>query len=280
MENYEVNSIGISTILSNIDENVIAIPEIQRPFVWEATQVRDLIDSLYKGYPIGYIILWNNEETGLKDGSISKNKKIIIDGQQRITSLSASLKGRKVFDKNYKFNNIKISFNPMSERFEVLNPVISKNDEWINDISSLFHEDFAEFSFINNYANKIGTNPDSISKKIKRLTNIVNKKVGVIELPGDLDIDKVTEVFNRINSKGVALSQSDFAMSRIAANTDLDGPNLRKSIDYFCHLIERPQDYENIKENDEIFVNSDYFKHLSWIKDQQSVFQPDYKDTL
>lgn len=280
MQNYEVNNISISTLLSNIEEGLIAIPEIQRPFVWKSTQVRDLIDSLYKGYPIGYIITWKNADTRLKDGSISEGKKIIIDGQQRITALSASLMGRKVLNNKYRHLNIRIAFNPIQEKFEVWNSAISKSSEWIEDISELFSPYFSDFKFVNEYAEKNNGNPEIIFKRIKQLTSIVTNSIGVIDLPSNIDIDVVTEIFVRINSEGVQLSQADFAMSRIAANSDYGGPDMRKAVDYFCHLLERPQDYENIKENDQLFANSEYFNRISWIKDQSSVFQPNYKDMI
>lgn len=280
MQNYEVNNISIATLLSNIEEGLIAIPEIQRPFVWKATQVRDLIDSLYKGYPVGYIITWKNADTRLKDGSISEGKKIIIDGQQRITALSASLKGRKVINNKYRHLNIRIAFNPIQEKFEVWNSAISKSVEWIEDISELFSPSFEEYAFINEYAKRNDVNPELISKCLRQLTSINTSSVGVIDLPSNIDIEEVTEIFVRINSEGVQLSQADFAMSRVAANSDYGGPDMRKAIDYFCHLLERPQDYENIKENDQIFSNSEYFNLISWIKDQPSVFQPSYKDMI
>ena len=280
MQNYEVNNITISTLISNIEEGIIAIPEIQRPFVWKASQVRDLIDSLYKGYPIGYIITWKNADTRLKDGSISEGKKIIIDGQQRITALSASLKGRKVINNKYRHLNIKIAFNPIQQKFEVWNSAISKSVEWIEDISDLFIPGFSDFKFVNEYAEKNHEDPDLIFKRIKQLTSLMTSSVGVIDLPSTMNIDVVTEIFVRINSKGVQLAQADFAMSRIAANSDYGGPDMRKAIDYFCHLLERPQDYENIKDNDHAFANSEYFNRISWIKDQPSVFQPNYKDMI
>lgn len=280
MQNYEVNNISISTLLSNIEEGLIAIPEIQRPFVWKSSQVRDLIDSLYKGYPIGYIITWKNADTRLKDGSISEGKKIIIDGQQRITALSASLKGRKIINNKYRHLNIRIAFNPIQEKFEVWNSAISRSPEWIEDIAELFSPDFSDFKFVNEYAETNNEDPELIFKRIKQLTSIITSSIGVIDLPSNINIDVVTEIFVRINSKGVQLSQADFAMSRIAANSDYGGPDMRKAIDYFCHLLERPQDYENIKDNDKAFSNSEYFSRISWIKDQPSVFQPNYKDMI
>lgn len=280
MQNYEVNNISIATLLSNIDEGLIAIPEIQRPFVWKPSQVRDLIDSLYKGYPIGYIITWKNADTRLKDGSISEGKKIIIDGQQRITALSASLIGRKIINNKYRHLNIKIAFNPIQQKFEVANSAISKSEEWIEDISILFSPEFSDFKFVNEYANKNNENPEMIFRRIKQLTSIITSSVGVIDLPSNINIDVVTEIFVRINSKGVQLSQADFAMSRIAANSNYGGSEMRKTIDYFCHLLRRPQDFDNIRENDYTFTNSDYFNRISWIKDKRSVFQPNYKDMI
>ena len=108
MAQYNVNNIMVSSLLSSIRDGTIAIPEIQRPFVWDPTKVRDLIDSLYKGYPVGYIIVWQNPDVKLKDGTISSGKKIIIDGQQRITALTAAIVGLEVVGADYKKKRIKI----------------------------------------------------------------------------------------------------------------------------------------------------------------------------
>lgn len=88
---YEVNNSSVESILAWIKQGEIAIPEIQRLFVWDATKVRDLIDSLYKGYPVGYIITWKNPDVKLKDGTLATGKKVPIDGQQRITALTAAI---------------------------------------------------------------------------------------------------------------------------------------------------------------------------------------------
>lgn len=101
-EKYSNYPLSISAILGLIKANDIAIPEIQRPFVWRKTQVRDLIDSLYKGYPTGYIILWKNPNVKLKDGTISSGKKVLIDGQQRITALMTAIAGKTIFNSEYK----------------------------------------------------------------------------------------------------------------------------------------------------------------------------------
>lgn len=134
-QKYTVNHYLVSALLSYVDNKEIAIPEIQRPFVWDATKVRDLIDSLYQGYPIGYIVTWQNPNVKLKDGSTSVGKKILIDGQQRVTALIAAILGQTVKNTDYEDVRIKIAFNPKEEKFEVSNPAIEKDVTWIADIA-------------------------------------------------------------------------------------------------------------------------------------------------
>ena len=145
MAQYEVNNSSIQTLLSWIRSGEIAIPEIQRPFVWDSTKVRDLIDSLYAGFPVGYIIVWKNPDVRLKDGTISSGKKILIDGQQRITALQAAIVGEPVIGSNYRKKRIKIAFHPLEQRFEVANPAIEKDGAWIPDIAPLYQPGFDSF---------------------------------------------------------------------------------------------------------------------------------------
>src|SRR5665647_3635538 len=113
-EKYTVTQYSISAILGFIEGGDIAIPEIQRPFVWKRRQVRDLVDSLYNGYPAGYLIIWQNPNIKLKDGRDSNGKKILIDGQQRVTALMAAILGMQVIDDEYKEIFIRIAFNPLA----------------------------------------------------------------------------------------------------------------------------------------------------------------------
>ena len=106
MAQFDVNSTSVENIISSIKAGEIAIPEIQRPFVWDGSKVRDLMDSLYKGFPVGYIIVWKNPDVRLKDGKISSGKKILIDGQQRITAIQAAVVGQQVVDSTYKKKRI------------------------------------------------------------------------------------------------------------------------------------------------------------------------------
>ena len=282
MQKYSVNQHLIETLLAWVKSGEIAIPEIQRPFVWDASKVRDLLDSLYKGYPVGYIIVWKNPDVRLKDGSTSSGKKVLIDGQQRVTALTASLLGRKVVNKEYKPVNIAIAFNPRSETFEVSNPAIRKDKAWISDIAPLMQGEISQYKLIRKYVkNNPKMDEDKLEPILKRLTDISKKQIGMIELDADLDIETVTEIFIRINREGVTLSQADFAMSKIAANEEFGGNQMRKAIDYFCHLAVAPEFYHYIEDNDKDFRKTDYFSTMRWLRNENDdLYDPSYNDML
>jgi len=280
MQKYAVNQQLIETLLAWVNSGEIAIPEIQRPFVWDSSKVRDLMDSLYQGYPIGYVIAWRNPNVRLKDGSLSEGKKILIDGQQRVTALTAAILGQYVVNKTYQRVKIKIAFHPIDERFEVQNPAILKDKTWLPDISHAINGDL--FEIADQY---FELNPDVDKKQVRNafsnLMNIPKKQIGIIELAADLDIETVTEIFIRINSKGVVLSQADFVMSKIASNTDYNGNELRKAIDYFCHLAIAPEFYKHIVDNDKEFSNSAFFQKMTWLKtENEDLYDPDYNDLI
>jgi len=280
MQKYSVNQHLIETLLAWVNSEEIAIPEIQRPFVWSSSKVRDLMDSLYQGYPIGYVIAWRNPNVKLKDGSTSEGKKILIDGQQRITALTAAILGQYVIDKTYKRVKIKIAFNPLLEKFEVQNPAILKDKTWLHDISLAINGDL--FEIADNY---FELNPEVDKKKVRNafsnLINIPKKQIGLIELAPELDIETVTEIFIRINSKGVVLSQADFAMSKISSNTEYGGAELRKMIDYFCHLAISPEFYKHIEDNDKKFTRTELYQKIKWLKSEKDdLYDPDYNDLI
>src|SRR5690554_2203698 len=282
MQKYSVNQHLIETILAWVNSGEIAIPEIQRPFVWDSSKVRDLMDSLYQGYPVGYVIAWRNPNVRLKDGSLSQGKKILIDGQQRITALRAAILGEKVVNKHYQSVPIRIAFHPIKELFEVANTAIDRDKTWLSDISPIITGDLRPHRVVRQYCDD---NPDAdedlIFDRISCLCDIVRKQIGLIELAPDLDIETVTDIFIRINSKGVVLSQADFAMSKIASNEALDGATLRKAIDYFCHLAVSPEFYPHIESNDKDFAITDWFRSMSWLRhEQDDLYDPGYGDLL
>lgn len=279
---YEVSQKEVSTLLEFVKSGEIAIPEIQRPFVWEKSKVRDLIDSLYQGYPVGYIIIWRNPNVKLKDGSVSEGKKVLIDGQQRITALTAAILGQQVVDNEYKRGSIVIAFNPLEEKFEVSNPAIQKDSKWISDISPILSGEVKASQVRRDYCKlNESADEDDVEDIIDKLKDISKRQIGLIELSHDLDIETVTEIFIRINSQGVVLSQADFVMSKIAANEEYNGTILRKAIDYFCHLAIAPEFYDFIKENDKEFSQTSYFKKMSWLRNvNDDIYDPSYTDML
>lgn len=281
-QRYSVTPHPIETLLTWVKSGEIAIPEIQRPFVWEATKVRNLLDSLYQGYPVGYLIAWRNPTVRLKDGSKSAGKRILIDGQQRVTALMAALLGREVLTKNYETVRIRIAFNPQEEKFEVANPAIRKDTAWIEDVAEVFSPDASLSELTDSYAER---NPESdrkhVSRVLERLRKIINNHVGIIELAEDLDIETVTEIFIRVNSAGAELSQADFAMSKIAVNETYGGNHLRKAIDYFCHLSVSPEFLSTIEKNDKAFAQTEFFGQMRWLKDvNDDIYDPTYTDML
>jgi hypothetical protein len=281
-QKYSVNQHLIETLLVWVKSGEIAIPEIQRPFVWDSSKVRDLMDSLYQGYPVGYVITWRNPNVRLKDGSTAEGKKVLIDGQQRITALTAAILGDYVVNKEYKRIRIKIAFNPIEEKFDVQTPVILKDKTWIPDISAVLNGTINSFGYINTYLqNNPDVDQDKVVEAINNLFNLTKKQIGLIDLAGDLDIETVTEIFIRINSKGVVLSQADFAMSKIAANDNYGGQELRKAIDYFSHLAVAPEFYQFIKDNDADFAKTDYFQKMAWLRSEnEDLYDPSYTDVL
>ena len=284
-EKFTLMQYSISAVLGLIEAEDFVIPEIQRPFVWKRSQVRDLIDSLYNGYPTGYIITWKNPDVQTKDGGKANGKKVLIDGQQRVTALMAAISGREVLDEDFNLDRIKIAFNPLAtdetKRFAVQDASHLKDKKWISDISVIFSNDFKQRAFENEYAK---LNPqvdlDELSDILGKLKGIANRQIGVIELDHSLDIDEVTEIFIRINSKGTPLSQSDFVMSKMAADIEHGGNLLRKTVDYFCHLAAKPEFYSHMIRDKE-FQASTYADKIKWLaKDYDDIYDPDYGDML
>ena len=285
-DNYKITQYSVSSILGYVENSQIAIPEIQRPFVWKGEEVRALIDSLYEGYPIGYLIVWQNSQVRVRNFGKGGTKKILIDGQQRVTALMAALLGKEVLDEQYQSHRIRIAFNPLAgkgeERFAVCDTKHEEDSRWIPDISIFFRRDFSFRQFEKEYKE---ANPDedftSLEESVDRLKEIVKHQVGVIELSFLLDIDVVSEIFIRINLQGKPLNQEDFVMSKISVNEQYGGDYIRNCIDYFCHLLREPSFYQVLQQNETEFFNSEYGKALTWCQnEEQSLYIPSYADVL
>ena len=258
----------------------------RRPFVWKGEEVRALIDSLYEGYPIGYLIVWQNSQVRVRNFGKGGTKKILIDGQQRVTALMAALLGKEVLDEQYQSHRIRIAFNPLAgkgeERFAVCDTKHEEDSRWIPDISIFFRRDFSFRQFEKEYKE---ANPDEdftlLEESVDTLKEIVKHQVGVIELSFLLDIDVVSEIFIRINLQGKPLNQEDFVMSKISVNEQYGGDYIRNCIDYFCHLLREPSFYQVLQQNETEFFNSEYGKALTWCQnEEQSLYIPSYADVL
>lgn len=284
-EKFNLMQYSVHAILGLIEAEDFVIPEIQRPFVWKRSQVRDLIDSLYNGYPTGYIITWKNPDVKTKDGGKANGKKVLIDGQQRVTALMAAISGKEVLDDDFNKERIKIAFNPLAEdetkRFAVQDASHLKDKKWIPDISVVFEPEFDPFEFSIRYCEtNEGVKPNVVNNAVMELRSIANRQIGVIELDASLEIDEVTEIFIRINSKGTALSQSDFVMSKMAADTNHNGSLMRKTVDYFCHLAVKPDFYSQMIKDQE-FQDSKYAAKIKWLaNDYDDIYDPNFGDML
>ena len=268
-------------MLNWIKTGDIVIPEIQRPFVWTSPKVRDFIDSLYKGYPVGYLITWPKSDVSLRGGESSIRERILIDGQQRTMALRAALLGKEVLTKKYKTQRIQIAFHPDTERFAVATKPIRNDPEWIPGISTVFNSNSGLLQLVDEYCERnAGVDRYKAGERIGRLYEIRNNSLGIVELSANLDVETVVEIFVRINGTGVRLSAADFIMSKMAASEQYNGHLLRQSVDYFCHLATVPEAYNRLIE-DRVFADTEYFRLIEWLKDWNgNTYVPAYTDML
>jgi hypothetical protein len=219
----------VQNLVAAVQNGSLRLPDIQRPFVWEKVKVRDLIDSLYRGYPVGELMFWNTpgDDDTKTIGTAAKTQSAsakIVDGQQRLTSLFVVLTGEPVVDDDYRRERIRIAFNPFTERFEVTNAALEKNAEWIPDISAVFASPLkARKSFIERYvvAHELDDDKEeNLEEVFAKLHGLTNFTFTVIELQSTVDREKVAEIFVRINSEGVSLTQADFILTWLSVFWD------------------------------------------------------------
>lgn len=238
----------LKKLVEDIDIGEIGLPDIQRPFVWSSSKVRDLFDSMYRGYPIGYFLFWENgfpgEHKVIGTGQKQKAPRLlIVDGQQRLASLYTVTKAVPIVSKDFRHARIRIAFNPIEERFEVTNPVIEKDVEWISDISEIWKPEMSSYTFINKFLNRLGANREiadeertKIANSITRLEKLLDYPLTALEISSSVDEDRVAEIFVRINSKGTPLNQADFILTLMSVFWD-DG---RKQLEEFCRQAKKP----------------------------------------
>lgn len=241
-------SYNLQALIQNIDLGIIGLPDIQRPFVWKDTKVRDLFDSMYKGYPVGYLLFWANghEDSHKTIGADKKQKTpsiLIVDGQQRLTSLYAVIKGVDVIRNNYRKEKIIISFKPLEEKFEIPDAATLKSPEYIHNISQLWNPNLDMFDFVGNFINKLREtreitpeDKNKIQNAITRLKSLEAYPFSSLELNAAIDEEQVADVFVRINSEGKKLNMADFILTLMSVFWD-EG---RKDLEDFCGLARIP----------------------------------------
>lgn len=213
----------VGQLVANIETGALALPDIQRPFVWPQSKVRDLLDSMYKGFPVGQLMFWQTgADPGIKQIGIDKKPiqapyHLIVDGQQRLTSLYAVVTGEAVLREDFTETRIKVAFNPWTEQFIIPDATTSKNPEWLPDITALFG---SFLSTVEGYLKRIAAVRDVSEEErehifavFDRVRDLNKYQFSVVELDATADEEQVAEVFVRTNSEGVVLNQADFILT-------------------------------------------------------------------
>ncbi len=239
----------LSGLLHYIELGDIGLPDIQRPFVWSNIKVRDLFDSMYKGFPVGYLLFWENaqgngtKQIGLGSKQHAIPARLIVDGQQRLTSLYAVFRGKRVFDKEYSERQIEIAFHPRDGKFEVADAAIRKDPEWIHNISEIWTSGKTSYgvtkAFLSELGSKLPLNDveeEQISRNLDRLYDLQKYPFTALEIASSVDEEQVADIFVRINSEGVKLNQADFILTLLSVFWDEGRHDLEK----FCRASRIP----------------------------------------
>ncbi|MDQ6877156.1 MAG: DUF262 domain-containing protein [Candidatus Dormibacteraeota bacterium] len=254
----------LSGLLHYIDVGDIALPDIQRPFLWPATKVRDLFDSMYRGFPVGYLLFWSNDAV---DGSrqIGVGEKVhrlpqllIVDGQQRLTSLYSVFRGKAVVDSEYRATRVEIGFRPRDGRFEVTDAAIRKDPEFIPNISEVWTSGKASYGLVKAFLDTLkarrplnADEEETISHNLDRLFDLQKYPFTALEIAASVDEEQVADIFVRINSEGIKLNQADFILTLLSVFWDEGRAELEK----FCresrippHAGSKPSPYNHFIE--------------------------------
>jgi hypothetical protein len=245
---FKDTTFSVSLLMESIGRGEVALPDIQRPFVWNAVKVRDLFDSMYKGFPVGYLLFW---ETGAEMGArqIGEGVKqapprlLIVDGQQRLTSLYAVMTGTSVLRQDYSPAKIRIAFRPSDATFQVTDAAIEKDPEFLPDISVLWEVAGRRKTAIRSYLKTLAEKrtldqdeEDRLEDAIDRLYDLRNYPFKVVELSPEVEEEQVAEVFVRINSEGVSLNQADFVLTLMSVFWTKG----RQQLEDFCRAAKTP----------------------------------------
>ena len=245
---YKDTNYSLTHLIEDIRHGNIALPDIQRPFVWSPAKVRDLFDSMYCGYPVGTLMFWETgAEVGMRQmgGGATERvaSRLIVDGQQRLTSLYAVLTGRPVLAKSFREHRIQIAFHPEDETFEVADAAIRRDPGFVPDITALWNSGYK--SEVRKFMTRLGPARDEelgdevqdrLEERLDRVRDLRDFRFQVIELNAGANEEQVADIFVRINSKGVTLNQANFILTLMSVHWE-EG---RRQIERFCRSAVEP----------------------------------------
>lgn len=265
----------VGDLLKDVQTGRIGLPDLQRPFVWKDNKVRELLDSMLKGFPIGFVMLWespvdfdNKSQIGIGEKAFSSPRDLVIDGQQRLTALLAAIKGIKIKDADYKERNIKISYNPLTREFQVWSQAYERSQEWISVVSDVFT------AKDNNTISKLrrayvrGLNERRVKEERPELTedeeiliednindllSLADYTLPTLEIKAIANEEEVADIFVRVNSGGQKLTEKNFIETLLSVYDN----DLHKKINDFCRNSRIPQEgtsYNHIIESDPVHI--------------------------
>ena len=250
----------VGKLVSDVIEGRVGLPDLQRPFVWKDSDVRDLLDSMLKGYPIGYCILWEapddqedkKSSIGLNDKSYSAPKELVIDGQQRLTALVSSLYGISFKDQTFSDRTIRISYDPIAREFHTWDAAVEKDARYIPDLSAVFeakrNNEATKFrkAYIKrlNEANAKRNAPELGDKEESAVEGGINELLNlettyvipILSISNKADEEQMSQIFIRVNSGGTKLTEDDFIMTLLSVYE----PQTRQRIEDWCEESRRP----------------------------------------
>lgn len=250
---YTPVTLEVGNILKDVRSGKIGLPDLQRPFVWKNDKVRDLLDSMLRGYPIGYIMLWESpaeeagktEVIGANEKSYSSPKELVIDGQQRLTALLASFYGIPVKDKNFSERIIRVAYDPIERQFKNADASTDRDPRYISAVSEVFEanrlnklskfrrgfiKDLNDSNLKKGLAELTDEEEDRIENGLNALLGLERYYLPTLNITANADEEMVSDIFVRVNSQGQALKQDDFIMTLLSVYE----PEMRERIERFC----------------------------------------------
>ena len=214
---------SIQSLVTDIRDGKLLLPEMQRAYVWKSTQVRDLFDSLYHDYPSGQLLVWETDNlpaSGNRSASIEgvttedRHPQLLLDGQQRLTSLAAIMLGRPLRVRDIS-RPIDIAFNVHTEKFEVVGPRQRGQTGWISLVK--FYTEGIMSVFIDLKLDYNAPETKDVLEHLNKLENIKKYKYSVNVLE-QLSYTEVTHIFVRTNSGGTKLGYADLALAQVSSS--------------------------------------------------------------